>query len=86
VALLVHEGIVEARSVEQAEIFKSGLTFARSEGVVPAPETCHAIKIGIDEAKNCKKTGEDKNIIINFSGHGLLDLKGYDDYLEGKLG
>lgn len=86
VALLVHEGIVEARSVEQAEIFKSGLAFARSEGVVPAPETCHAIKIGIDEAKNCKKTGEDKNIIINFSGHGLLDLKGYDDYLEGKLG
>jgi len=86
VALLVHEGIVEARSVEQSDIFKSGLTFARSEGVVPAPETCHAIKIGIDEAKKCKKTGEDKNIIINFSGHGLLDLKGYEDYLEGKLG
>jgi tryptophan synthase beta chain len=86
VALLVHEGIIEARSVEQQDIFNSGMTFARSEGVVPAPETCHAIKIGIDEANECKKTGEDKNIIINFSGHGLLDLKGYEEYLEGKLG
>ena len=85
VALLVHEGIVEARSVEQNDIFKSGVTFARTEGIVPAPETCHAVKVGIDEALECKKTGEEKNIVINFSGHGLLDLTGYGDYLEGKL-
>jgi tryptophan synthase beta chain len=85
VALLVHEGIVEARSVDQTDVFKSGVLFARTEGIVPAPETCHAIKTGIDEALECKKTGEEKNIIINFSGHGLLDLKGYDDYLEGKI-
>jgi len=59
--------------------------FAQTEGVIPAPETGHAIKIGIDEAIKCRKTGEEKNIIINFSGHGLLDLQGYDDFLEGKL-
>jgi len=85
VSLLVHEGIVEARSVEQEDIFKSGTTFAKCEGVVPAPETCHAIKVGIDEALECKKNKEEKNIIINFSGHGMLDLKGYDDYINGTL-
>ncbi|NYB52046.1 MAG: TrpB-like pyridoxal phosphate-dependent enzyme [Methanobacteriaceae archaeon] len=85
VALLVHEGIVEARSVQQTDVFKSGVLFARTEGIVPAPETCHAIKTGIDEALLCKKTGEEKNIVINFSGHGLLDLAGYADYLDGKI-
>ena len=85
VSLLVHEGLVEARSVKQGDIFKSGTLFAKCEGVVPAPETCHAIKIGIDEALECKKTGEEKNIIINFSGHGMLDLKGYDDFINGNL-
>lgn len=60
VALLVHEGLVEPRAVEQNDIFKSGVTFARTEGIVPAPETCHAIKVGIDEALECKKTGEEK--------------------------
>jgi tryptophan synthase beta chain len=85
VALLVHEKIVEARTVTQTEIFKSGKLFADLEGVIPAPETCHAIKVGIDEALKCRKSKEDKNIIINFSGHGLLDLQGYEDFLEGKL-
>jgi tryptophan synthase beta chain len=85
VALMVKEGLVEGRTVTQKEVFESGITFAKAEGVVPAPETCHAIKVGIDEARECKKTGEEKNIIINFSGHGMLDLKGYDDYLNGKL-
>jgi tryptophan synthase beta chain len=85
VSLLLHEGIIEARSVEQSDIFKSGTTFAKCEGVVPAPETCHAIKVGIDEALECKKNKEEKNIIINFSGHGMLDLKGYDDYINGTL-
>ncbi|MGO9387441.1 MAG: TrpB-like pyridoxal phosphate-dependent enzyme [Methanobacterium sp.] len=85
VALLAHEKIIESRSVSQTNVFESNQIFARTEGVIPAPETGHAIKIGIDEAIKCKKTGEDKNIIINFSGHGLLDLQGYDDFLEGKL-
>ncbi len=85
VALLVHEGIVEGRTVSQTELFKSGEVFANVEGVIPAPETCHAIKIGMDEAIKCRKSGEEKNIIINFSGHGLLDLQGYDDYLSGNL-
>jgi tryptophan synthase beta chain len=85
VALLVKEGLVEGRTVTQDEVFQSGITFAKAEGVVPAPETCHAIKIAIDEAKECKKTGEEKTIVVSFSGHGMLDLQGYDDYLNGKL-
>lgn len=85
VALLAHENIIEARSVHQTDVFKSNSMFAKAEGVIPAPETGHAVKIGIDEAIKCRKTGEEKNIIINFSGHGLLDLQGYDDFLEGKL-
>lgn len=84
-ALLTHEGIIEPRTVKQTDVFESGVTFARTEGIVPAPETCHAVKVGIDEALECKKTGEEKNIVINFSGHGLLDLAGYADYLEGKI-
>ncbi|MCE5213121.1 MAG: TrpB-like pyridoxal phosphate-dependent enzyme [Methanobacterium sp.] len=85
VALLTHEKIIEPRSVSQTSVFESNKLFAQTEGVVPAPETGHAIKVGIDEAIKCRKTGEEKNIIINFSGHGLLDLQGYDDFLEGKI-
>jgi tryptophan synthase beta chain len=85
VALLVKEGLIEGRTVTQDEVFQSGITFAKAEGVVPAPETCHAIKVAIDEAKECKKTGEEKTIVVSFSGHGMLDLQGYDDYLNGKL-
>ncbi|MBC7100686.1 MAG: TrpB-like pyridoxal phosphate-dependent enzyme [Methanobacteriales archaeon] len=85
IALLVKENIVKARAVSQKSVFESGVTFAKAEGVIPAPETCHAIKVAIDEAKKCKKTGEEKTIIINFSGHGLLDLQGYEDYLTGTL-
>ncbi|MDD1774817.1 MAG: TrpB-like pyridoxal phosphate-dependent enzyme [Methanobacterium sp.] len=85
VALLAHEKIIESRSVTQIDVFESNKIFAQTEGVIPAPETGHAVKVGIDEAIKCRKTGEDKNIIINFSGHGLLDLQGYDDFLEGKL-
>jgi tryptophan synthase beta chain len=85
VSLLVKEGIVEGRAVSQSDIFKSGIIFSNCEGVIPAPETCHAIKVGIDEAMSCKKRNEEKVIVINFSGHGLLDLNGYQDYLEGKI-
>ena len=85
VSLLVHEGLVEGRAVTQTDVFKCNHIFANAEGVIPAPETGHAIKIGMDEAIKCRKTGEEKTIIINYSGHGLLDLQGYDDFLEGKL-
>lgn len=85
VALLVHEGLIKGRTVKQTEVFQTGQTFAKCEGVVPAPETCHAIKVGMDEAIKCRKTGEEKNILINFSGHGMLDLQGYGDFLDGKL-
>ncbi|KZX17337.1 tryptophan synthase beta chain [Methanobrevibacter filiformis] len=85
ISLLVNEGIIEPRSASQKEIFESGTLFAKSEGVVPAPETNHALKVAIDEAKKCKETGEEKTIVVNFSGHGLLDLKGYAGYLENNL-
>jgi len=85
VALLVNQGLVEGRTVNQTELFKTGKIFANKEGVIPAPETCHAIKVAMDEAVKCRKTGEEKNIMISFSGHGLLDLQGYDDFIEGHL-
>lgn len=85
VALLAHEKIIESRSVSQTSVFETNKLFALKEGVIPAPETGHAVKVGIDEAIKCRKTGEEKNIIINFSGHGLLDLQGYDDFIEGHL-
>lgn len=85
VALLKHEKIIEARTVTQTQVFESNKIFAQTEGVIPAPETGHAVKVGMDEAIKCRKTGEEKNIIINFSGHGLLDLQGYEDFLEGNL-
>jgi len=61
------------------------VTFARTEGLVPAPETSHAIKATIEEALKCKKTGEAKTIAFLYSGHGYLDLSGYDKYLAGEL-
>ena len=82
VSLLTKEGYIEPRSAHQREVFEAGITFARNEGVLPAPETTHAIKIAIDEALKCKKTGEEKTIVVNFSGHGMLDLKGYASYFE----
>jgi len=85
VSLLAHEGIIEARAASQTDVFRCGTLFANLEGVIPAPETSHALKAAIDEAVQCKKNNEEKTIVINFSGHGLLDLQGYEDYLEGNL-
>lgn len=85
VSLLAHEGIIEARAASQTDVFRCGTLFANVEGVIPAPETSHALKAAIDEAVQCKKNNEEKTIVINFSGHGLLDLQGYEDYLEGNL-
>jgi len=85
VSLLTKEGYIEPRSAHQRDVFEAGITFARNEGILPAPETTHAIKVAIDEALKCKQTGEEKTIVMNFSGHGMLDLKGYASYFEGSL-
>jgi len=85
ISLLVKEGVMEARAYHQVEVFEAAVTFARTEGIVPAPETSHAIKAVIDEAVKCRESGESKCIFFNFSGHGLLDLAAYDEYLSGRL-
>lgn len=78
-------GFVEAKAVHQVPVFKSAVEFARAEGIVPAPEPSHAIKVVIDEALACKESGEAKTILLALSGHGHFDLQAYDEYLSGKL-
>jgi tryptophan synthase beta chain len=73
------------RAFEQTDIFEAALTFANTEGYIPAPETAHAIKAAIDEAKKAKEENEKKTIVFNYSGHGNFDMSAYDDYLAGKL-
>jgi tryptophan synthase beta chain len=84
-SLLVHEKLIEAKAYPQNPVFEAAITFARTEGIVPAPETSHALRAGIDEALKCKETGEEKCIVIGFSGHGFLDLAAYDAFIGGKL-
>jgi tryptophan synthase beta chain len=83
--LLVAEKIIEAVAYHQTEIFEAGKIFARAEGIVPAPESTHAVKAVIDLALEARKKNEEMVILFNLSGHGLLDLQGYKEYLEGKL-
>jgi len=83
--LLVNQGIIEARAYHQNPVFEAAVLFARTEGIVPAPETAHAVKGAIDEAIKCRETGEEKCIVIAFSGHGHFDLAAYDAYFAGKL-
>lgn len=85
VSQLVHEGLVEAVAVPQLGTFEAGITFARSEGIIPAPESSHAIRATIDAALECKRTGEAKTLFFNLSGHGHFDMAAYDDYFAGKL-
>lgn len=82
---LVHDKEVEAVAYHQNECYEAAVTFARTEGLLPAPETSHAIKAVIEEAKKCKETGEKKSIAFLYSGHGHFDLAGYDKYLAGEL-
>ncbi len=82
VSLLVDHGIITPRSFSQEECFAAGKLFAHTEGIIPAPETNHAIKAAIDEALEAKRTGQKKVIVMNFSGHGLLDLEGYNKVLK----
>ena len=85
VSLLYNEKLIEAVAVHQKTVFDAGAIFAKTEGIIPAPETCHAIRVAIDEALECKKTGEKKVIAFNFSGHGHFDLSSYEAYMDGKL-
>ncbi|MBT7080014.1 MAG: TrpB-like pyridoxal-phosphate dependent enzyme, partial [Chloroflexi bacterium] len=78
-------GLVEARAVHQLGTFEAALQFARTEGIIPAPEPSHAIRVTIDEALKCKETGEKKNILLALSGHGHFDLASYEAYMSGKL-
>jgi tryptophan synthase beta chain len=78
-------GFVEARAVPQVATFEAGVTFARTEGIISAPETDHAIRVTIDEALKCKESGQSKIILLAHSGHGHFDMSAYESYLTGKL-
>jgi tryptophan synthase beta chain len=77
--------LIEARAVYQIPTFQAGIQFARTEGILAAPESCHAIRVAIDEATACKESGQSKVILFNLSGHGNFDLASYDEYLSGRL-
>lgn len=85
ISKLVNEGIIEAIALHQTETFDAAVMFAKAEGILPAPESSHAIKAAIDEALKCKETGEEKTILFNLSGHGHFDLSAYEAYNAGKL-
>ncbi|RZB29930.1 MAG: tryptophan synthase beta chain [Desulfobacteraceae bacterium Eth-SRB1] len=85
VSQLVSEGIMESKTVTQLEAYKAGVLFARTEGMIPAPETDHAIASVINEANKAKEEGKEKVILFNWSGHGLLDLAAYDKYFSGEM-
>ncbi len=82
---LVKLGLIEARAVPQLPTFEAGVTFARTEGFLSAPETNHAIRVAIDEAIKCRESGQAKTILIAHSGHGHFDMSAYEQYLHGKL-
>ncbi len=85
VSQLANEGIIEGKAVTQLDAYKAGVFFARTEGIIPAPETNHAIACVIDEANKAKEEGKEKVILFNWSGHGMLDLAAYDKYFSGEM-
>ena len=85
VSQLLKDGLVEAAALNQTECFKAGQLFAKTEGIIPAPESNHGLAQAIREALICKETGEQKTILFNLSGHGFLDMAAYDDFNQGKL-
>ena len=85
VSQLYHEGLIEAVAVPQLATFEAGVQFARAEGILPAPESNHAVRVAVDEALACKKSGEKKTILFNLSGHGHFDMAAYDKYFSGEL-
>ncbi|MBO4845053.1 MAG: TrpB-like pyridoxal phosphate-dependent enzyme [Lachnospiraceae bacterium] len=85
VSELYDQGLIKARSVEQTDVFKAATEFARVEGILPAPESSHAIKVAIDEALKCKETGEEKNIVFGLTGTGYFDMVAYEKYNDGTM-
>ena len=82
---LYDQGLMEARSVEQTEVFKAAEQFARVEGILPAPESSHAIRVAIDEALKCKETGEEKTILFGLTGTGYFDMVAYEKFHNGEM-
>jgi len=85
ISLLVREGYMEAKAYTQNAIFEAAVLFAKTQGIVPAPEPAHAIKGAIEEALAAKEAGEERVILFNLCGHGHFDMQAYDDYLNGRL-
>ena len=85
VSQLIKDELMHGVDIPQLESFDAGMLFARTEGIIPAPESCHAIAATIREAKKCIETGQQKVILFNLSGHGLIDLPSYDQYINGDL-
>jgi tryptophan synthase beta chain len=84
-SLLVRHGHMEARAYSQNEVFEAALRFARTQGIVPAPEPAHAIRAAIEEAEAAREAGQERVILFNLCGHGHFDMQAYDDYLNGRL-
>jgi tryptophan synthase beta chain len=84
-SLLVREGHMEAAAYTQNEVFEAAVQFAHTEGIIPAPESAHAIRGAIDEAVAAREAGQEKVILIGLSGHGHFDMQAYDDYLNARL-
>ncbi|MBA2241119.1 MAG: TrpB-like pyridoxal phosphate-dependent enzyme [Solirubrobacterales bacterium] len=82
---LVHNGMIEARAIKQTSAFDAAVRFARSEGIIPAPEPSHALRVVIDEAEQAKQAGEERTILVNLCGHGHFDMAAYQAYLAGEL-
>ena len=82
---MYEDGLLEARSVEQPSVFKAAEQFARVEGILPAPESSHAIRVAIDEALKCKETGEEKTILFGLTGTGYFDMVAYEKYNNGEM-
>ena len=82
---LYHDGLMEARAVEQTSVFEAAEYFARVEGILPAPESSHAIRAAIDEALKCKETGEEKTILFGLTGTGYFDLYAYEAFNNGTM-
>jgi tryptophan synthase beta chain len=85
VSALVKEGLVEARALHQNECFEAAVQFARTEGIIPAPESSHAVRGAVIEALDAREAGEERVILFNLSGHGDFDMAAYDAYLSGTL-
>jgi tryptophan synthase beta chain len=85
VSQLLKDGYMRGVDIPQLETFEAGLLFARTEGIIPAPESSHAIAATIREAKKCIETGEEKVILFNLSGHGLIDMPSYEQFINGDL-